>query len=74
MKVLASGGVYLGGGIPPKIIPALTKGLFMQAFQRKGRMSNLLAKMPVKVVMNPHAALLGAAQYGLDAAETGEKS
>jgi glucokinase len=74
LKVLATGGVYLGGGIPPKIIPALTKGLFMQAFQRKGRMSNLLAKMPVKVIMNPRAALLGAAQYGLDASATGEKS
>lgn len=74
LKVLATGGVYLGGGIPPKILPALTKGLFMQAFQRKGRMSDLLARMPVHVIMNPRTALLGAAQYGLDLRETSEKS
>jgi glucokinase len=74
LKVLATGGVYLGGGIPPKIIPALTKGLFMQAFQRKGRMSDLLARIPVNVIMNPRTALLGAARYGLDVGGTGEKS
>jgi glucokinase len=74
LKVLATGGVYLGGGIPPKILPALKKGLFMQAFQRKGRMSNLLARIPVHVIMNPRTALLGAAQYGMDKFKTGEKS
>jgi glucokinase len=74
LKVLATGGVYLGGGIPQKILPALTKGLFMQAFQRKGRMADLLTRIPVQVIMNPRTALLGAGQYGLDLDEAGEKS
>jgi glucokinase len=65
LKVLASGGVYLGGGIPRRILPALEKGQFMQAFQRKGRLSDLLANMPVHVILNPKAALLGAACHGL---------
>jgi len=65
LKVLATGGVYLGGGIPPRILPALQKGEFMDAFWRKGRMSGLLARMPVHVVLNPKVALLGAACHGL---------
>jgi glucokinase len=66
LKVLASGGVYLGGGIPPRILPALEQGRFMEAFQRKGRMSDLLARMPVHVILNPKVALLGAACHGLE--------
>jgi glucokinase len=66
LKVLATGGVYLGGGIPPRILPALEQGQFMGAFQRKGRLSDLLACMPVHVILNPEAALLGTACYGLE--------
>jgi len=66
LKVMATGGIYLGGGIPPKILSALEDGSFMQAFGRKGRLSPLLASIPVRVIMNPKCALLGAAQYGLD--------
>jgi len=65
LKVLASGGVYLGGGIPPRILPALEQERFMAAFRRKGRMSDLLARMPVHVILNPKVALLGAACHGL---------
>ena len=65
LKVLATGGVYVGGGIPPRILSALDDGRFMEAFVRKGRMSGLLARMPVKVILNPKAALLGAACRGL---------
>lgn len=65
LKVLATGGVYLGGGIPPRILSHLNDGRFMQAFVNKGRFADLLAKMPVKVITN-QAALLGAALYGLD--------
>lgn len=61
LKVLATGGVYLGGGIPPRILSVLENGRFMEAFVRKGRMSGLLSKMPVHVILNPKAALLGAA-------------
>jgi glucokinase len=66
LKVLASGGVYLGGGIPPRILPALQQGWFMEAFRRKGRMSGLLARVPVHVILNPKVALLGAACHGLE--------
>jgi glucokinase len=66
LKVLATGGIYLGGGMPPRILEFLGKdNIFMDAFAGKGRMSELLAAMPVRVVTNPQAALLGAAAYGL---------
>ena len=61
LKVMASGGVYLGGGIPPRILPALKRGPFMEAFRRKGRMSRLMDEIPVHVILNPKVALLGAA-------------
>ena len=63
LKVLASGGVYLGGGIPPRILPALDQD-FMEAFWNKGRFSHLLSQIPVHVILNSKAALLGAACYG----------
>jgi glucokinase len=66
LKVLATGGVYLGGGIPPRILAALKQGEFMEAFCYKGRFSALMTRMPVHVVLNPKAALLGAACYGLE--------
>jgi glucokinase len=69
LKVLATGGVYLAGGIPTHILPKLTDGPFMQAFVSKGRLSDLLANMPVHVVTTG-AALLGAALYGLDRMRT----
>jgi glucokinase len=65
LKVLATGGVYLGGGIPPRILPALEQERFMEAFRHKGRMSDLLARVPVHVILNPKVALLGAACDGL---------
>jgi len=66
LKVLAGGGVYLGGGIPRRILPALKDERFMQAFRRKGRMSDLLASVPVHVIPNRKVALLGAACHGLE--------
>jgi glucokinase len=66
LKVLATGGVYLGGGIPPRIVPALEQERFMEAFTRKGRMAKLLERVPVHVILNPKAALLGAARFGLE--------
>jgi len=65
LKCLASGGVYIGGGIAPKILPALNQGIFMEAFLEKGRFATLLKNMPVSVATNPQTALLGAAQYVL---------
>ena len=58
---MTTGGVYLGGGIPPKVLPVLKKGIFMKAFTDKGRFRNYLEKIPVKVILNDKAALLGAA-------------
>jgi glucokinase len=65
LKVLATGGVYLGGGIPPRILPLLQSDTFMHAFMNKGRMTNLLAHIPIHVI-KAQAAMLGAASYALD--------
>lgn len=66
LKVMATGGVYLGGGIPPRIVSKLKDGTFMAAFVHKGRFADTLAQIPVYVILNPGTALLGAAAYGLD--------
>jgi glucokinase len=60
---LATGGVYLGGGIASKILPALQLPIFMEAFTAKGRLAGLLRAMPVKVMLDPKAPLYGAARY-----------
>ncbi len=65
LKVMATGGVYLGGGIPPKILSKLKDGTFMAAFVNKGRFADMLAQIPVYVILNEQTALLGAAAYGL---------
>lgn len=65
VKVLATGGIYLAGGIPPKIAPALTDGRFMRAFTRKGRLAELLARIPLRLVVYPEPALLGAVRAAL---------
>lgn len=65
LRVLATGGVYLGGGIPPRILPALEQALFLEAFWSKGRLSELLRRIPVYVILHPQVALLGAACCGL---------
>jgi glucokinase len=63
LKVLATGGMYLGGGIAPKILKTLQNGTFMQAFIDKGRLSPLLESVPVRVILDDTCALLGAAAY-----------
>jgi glucokinase len=63
LKVLATGGVYLGGGIPPRILPALQHERFLGAFLHKGRFTQLLERVPVHVILHPRPALLGAALY-----------
>jgi glucokinase len=63
LKVMATGGIYLGGGIAPKIISKLKEPVFMNAFTAKGRMRPLLQDIPVRVIMNPKTALLGAARH-----------
>jgi glucokinase len=63
LKVLSMGGIYLGGGIPPKILNTLQNGAFLQAFLDKGRLSPLLQAIPVRVILDDRCALLGAAAY-----------
>jgi len=63
LKVLAMGGVYLGGGIAPKMLKTLQNGGFTQAFLDKGRMSPLLESVPVRVILDDTCALLGAAAF-----------
>ena len=63
LKVLALGGVYLGGGIAPKILPMLTNGAFVKGFLAKGRLNEILRRIEVRVSLNPAAGLLGAAHY-----------
>jgi glucokinase len=62
LKTLAVGGVFVGGGIAPRILPALQSGGFRSAFVDKGRFRELLEAMPIHVAMDPRAPLLGAAQ------------
>jgi glucokinase len=71
LKVLASGGVFLAGGIAPKILPKLAGPLFMRAFLSKGRMQPVLEDIPVRVITNEKAGLLGAACYGARRARIG---
>ena len=61
LRGVATSGVFVGGGIAPKILPALRDGRFMQAFRDKGVMTELVTRMPVKVILNADAGLLGAA-------------
>jgi len=65
LKLNAIGGIYLGGGIAPKILPALRTGRFMEALLDKGRMSTLLESVPVKVICDEQVALYGLARYAV---------
>ena len=65
LRGLATGGVYLGGGIPPRILPMLRGRAFREGFLRKGPMSRLMDRIPVHLILEPRTALLGAARYGM---------
>jgi len=65
LQVLSRGGVYVGGGIAPKILPLIKTETFMDAFLAKGRFQPFMEEVPVKVILNDKAALLGAAHYAL---------
>lgn len=67
----ATGGVYLGGGVAPKILPRLTDGTFLRAFLDKGRFTSYLEKVPVKVILNQATAVLGAARQAVAVAAAG---
>ena len=65
LKVLASGGIYLGGGISPRILAELESPEFLEPLRSKGRFQEMLTRYPVHVILNPKAGLLGAAAFGL---------
>lgn len=65
LKVMATSGIYLGGGIPPKILPKLQDSTFVTAFTNKGRFTEMLARIPIYVILNDKTALMGAAYYGV---------
>jgi len=71
LKTMATGGIFLGGGISPKILPKLTGPLFMRAFLEKGRLRPLLESIPVQVITNDKAALLGAARCAASSSSNG---
>lgn len=62
LKMMATGGLYIGGGIAPKNLDAMRSGAFVEAFRAKGRMRPLLEAMPVRLILEPRTALFGAAQ------------
>lgn len=63
LKVMAVGGVYIGGGIAPKILPFLKEGDFLAAFKNKGRFAELLEEIPIRVILDENTALKGAAFF-----------
>jgi glucokinase len=65
IKLLPYGGIYITGGIAPKILPLMQDGLFLKTLKNKGRVSSLLDKIPIHIVLNPQVGLLGAVLYGL---------
>lgn len=71
LKVMATGGVYLAGGLPARIVSTLQEPRFLEAFWRKGRASSVVRRIPLRVLLNPRAALIGAARRGLEPVDTG---
>jgi glucokinase len=67
LKTMATGGLYLGGGIAPKMLEALRQGRFLQRFTDKGRFAELLRSIPVRVIVSPYTALFGAAGAAISA-------
>ncbi len=67
LRVVSTGGVFIGGGIAPKILPALANGTFIRAFRAKPPLDAMLAAMPVKVILNPEAGLVGASVFAAHA-------
>lgn len=68
ITILPKGGIYLGGGIPPRILPRLQQPDFLKAVAHKGRFFEMTSNMPVKVIVKPKAALFGAARAGMEMA------
>lgn len=70
LRTMATGGIYIAGGIPPRILPHLRDPSFLEIMRRKGRHADLVARAPVRVVLEPKVALYGAARSALDILES----
>ena len=70
LRTVATAGVFVGGGIAPRILPALQSGTFIEAFRAKAPLDDLVARIPVSVILNSKAGLLGAAVHAAMAAES----
>jgi glucokinase len=66
LGMVATGGVFIGGGIAPKIRPALETGTFLRAFAAKAPFESMLKQIPVRIILNKESGLLGAAVYGAE--------
>jgi glucokinase len=66
LTAMAVGGVFVGGGIAPRILPRLTTGAFVAAFRDKGRLADMMETIPIRVVLDPRAPLLGAASVAAE--------
>lgn len=66
LRTMATGGVIIGGGIPPKLLPALQTGALIARFRDKGRFAEWMSNLPVRVSLEPRAALLGAAHHAVE--------
>lgn len=69
LRGVATAGLFIGGGIAPKVLPAIQSGTFMDAFRDKPPMVDLLSRIPVRVILNPDAGLLGAAVHAQELAQ-----
>ena len=74
LRFMATGGVFIGGGIPPKLLPRILDSGFIDAFLNKGRLSRMLEPIPVNVIMNGKSGLIGAARCALLNLESDPKS
>jgi glucokinase len=63
LTAVTTGGVFIGGGVAPRLLPVLENGRFIEVFNDKGPMRPMLEQIPVSVILNPETALLGAAVY-----------
>ena len=66
LKSMSLGGVYIGGGVAPKILPVIENGTFFESFINKGRFGNMLKNIPIKLSLNQKTALIGASRYAFD--------
>jgi glucokinase len=63
LKFLSLGGLYIGGGIAPKIVDIMKSGIYMKGFTSKGRFGKILSQIPIQLILNENTALIGASRY-----------